>query len=101
MAQRKFQEMNELLSKILEEINSAKVNNATLSTQIEEIGERVKEIKEILLQQNGRLRNAEIEIEGLKTKQKMLQWLVPIIMSVLSAIISWTVSTTVLLSKIR
>jgi len=101
MAQKKSQEMNELLSKILEEINSAKVNNATLSTQIEEIGERVKEIKEILLQQNGRLRNAEIEIGGLKAKQKMLQWLVPIIMSILSAVISWTVSTVVLLSKIR
>jgi uncharacterized coiled-coil DUF342 family protein len=101
MAQKKSQEMNELLSKILEEINCAKVNNATLSTQIEEIGERVKEIKEILLQQNGRLRNAEIEIEGLKAKQKMLQWLVPIIMSVLSAVISWTVSTVILLSKIR
>ena len=101
MAQKKSQEMNELLSKTLEEISYAKVNNATLSTQIEEIGERVKEIKEILLQQNGRLRNAEIEIGGLKAKQKMLQWLVPIIMSILSAVISWTVSTIVLLSKIR
>mgnify|MGYP000741558294 CR=1 FL=1 len=92
MSKRTMHEINAAKEELYKEIENLKIYNATTVAQLNELIERVKEIKELLVEQNGRLRETEINLESLRAKVKLIQWILPTVFAIITSIIYWIIT---------